>query len=142
MHRRHKHDILIILSLVGFGVSIYLAVTKYLGFAVPCGLTHGCEDVLNSKYANIFGIPLAVWGTLYFTGVIIVSLLANHYKKWKKVLTILLSLGAIFAAVFLSLQFFVLKKICQYCLLTDFLAILLLLLDINIEHQKPGQVDI
>lgn len=137
MHRRHKYDIIIVLSLLGFGVSIYLAVTKYLGLNVPCSITGGCEDVLSSRYASLFGIPLAVWGVAYFTGVILAALLANHYAVWRKALTILLSAGALAAAVFLVLQFFVLKKVCQYCLVTDVLAIVLLLLDINIEHKKP-----
>ncbi len=136
MHRRHKHDILVVLALIGFGVSIYLAVYKALGLAVPCSLTKGCEEVLQSRYANIFGIPLAVWGTAYFTAVIIFSLLANHYQIWRKLLTWLLAIGAVAALTFLSLQFFVIKKICQYCLVTDVLVVILLILDLNIEHRK------
>ncbi len=138
MYRRHKYDIIIVLSLIGFGVSIYLAVTKYLGATVPCSITGGCEDVLSSKYATIFGLPLAVWGAVFYIGVIGTALLANHYQMWKKILTILLSLGAIAAIYFLSLQFFVLHKVCQYCLITDILAIVLLLLDLNIEHKKES----
>lgn len=136
MHRKHKHDILVILSLAGFGVSIYLAVAKALGLAIPCSIIGGCGEVLQSKYANLFGMPLAVWGVIYFIGVIIFSLLANHYQIWRKYLTWLLVLGALAAAIFLGLQFFVIKKICQYCLVTDILAIALLLLDINIEHSR------
>ena len=113
-----------------------MAVAKALGLAVPCNLIKGCEEVLQSKYANVFGIPLAVWGIAYFTGVIVFSLLANHYQIWKKLLTWLLVIGAIFALIFLAVQFFVLKKVCQYCLTTDVLAIILLLLDLNIEHRK------
>lgn len=136
MYKKHKHDIIVILAVLGFGVSLYLAITHYLGFAVPCDLTHGCETVLNSKYSMLFGLPLSVWGVGYFTSVIISGLLANHYVMWRKILTGLLSLGALAALVFLSLQFFVIKKICQYCLTTDLLGILLFVLDINIEHQN------
>lgn len=136
MHRKHKHDILVILSLLGFGVSIYLGVAKILGLVVPCGLTNGCDAVLQSKYANLFGIPLAFWGVVYFAGVIVFSLLANHYQIWKKILTWFLGVGALAAAIFLGLQFFEIKSICQYCLITDILVILLFLLDLNIEHKK------
>jgi uncharacterized membrane protein len=135
MYKRHKHDILIILALLGFGVSLYLAITHYLGFAVPCDITHGCETVLTSKYSVFLGIPLAVWGVAYFTAVIFSGLLANHYSVFKKVLTILLGLGTVASLVFLSLQFFVIKQVCQYCLTTDLLSILLFVLDINIEHR-------
>jgi uncharacterized membrane protein len=83
----------------------------------------------------LFGLPLGVWGVGYFSAVIVSALLANSYLLWRKILTGLLGLGALAALVFLSLQFFVIKKICQYCLTTDLLSILLLILDINIEHR-------
>jgi len=135
MHRKHKHDIIVILSVLGFGISLYLAVAHYLGYTVPCDVTHGCEAVLNSKYSMLFGLPLSVWGVGYFTAVIVSSLLANSYTLWKKILTCLLAVGALASLVFLSLQFFVIKKVCQYCLTTDLLSILLFILDINIEHR-------
>lgn len=138
MHKRHKHDIIVILAVAGFGVSLYLAITHYLGFAVPCDLTHGCEAVLNSKYSMLFGLPLSVWGVAYFSSVIVSALLANHYGVWRKILTVILSLGALAALGFLSIQFFILKKVCQYCLTTDILSILLFILDLNIEHQTTS----
>ena len=135
MHRKHKHDIIVILAVLGFGISLYLAFAHYLGYAVPCDITHGCEAVLNSKSSVFLGLPLGVWGVAYFTAVILSALLANSYGIWKKILTLLLGLGALAALVFLSLQFFVIKKVCQYCLTTDLLSILLFILDINIEHR-------
>lgn len=136
MRTRHKHDAIVVLALLGFGVSLYLAITHYLGFAVPCDLTHGCETVLNSKYSVLLGLPLAVWGVAYFFSVIVCALLANHYSFWKTILAFLLALGALSSLVFLSLQFFVIKKICQYCLTTDLTGIILFLWDMNIEHHK------
>jgi uncharacterized membrane protein len=135
MHRKHKHDIIVILAVLGFGISLYLAFAHYLGYVVPCDVTHGCEAVLNSKYSMFLGLPLGVWGVGYFSAVIISALLANSYKLWRKILTGLLGLGAVASLVFLSLQFFVIKKVCQYCLTTDLLSILLFILDINIEHR-------
>lgn len=140
MHRKHKYDILVILSVLGLGVSLYLAITHYLGFTVPCNITQGCEVVLNSKYAKFLGLPLSVWGVGYFSFLIINSLLANHYAICRKLLTICLGLGTLAALVFLSLQFFVIKKVCQYCLVTDLLSIILFVWDINIEHSSESQI--
>ncbi|MDR3642321.1 MAG: vitamin K epoxide reductase family protein [Candidatus Doudnabacteria bacterium] len=136
MLHRHKHDAIVILAIFGLGVSLYLAITHYLGFAVPCDLTHGCETVLNSKYSMLLGLPLSVWGVAYFFSVAVCALLANYYATWKTLLTWLLGIGAVASLAFLSIQFFVLKKICQYCLTTDLISVLLFLWDINIEHQK------
>jgi uncharacterized membrane protein len=127
------------LAVFGFGVSLYLAIAHYLGFAVPCDLTHGCETVLNSKYSEFLNLPLGVWGVAYFSAMIISALLANHYAVWKKILTVLLGAGALASLIFLSIQFFIIKQICQYCLTIDLLSILIFVLDINIEH-KPHSV--
>lgn len=133
-HRRHKHDIIAVVSLLGFGISLYLAIYHYLGYSVPCTITHGCETVLSSQYATAFGLPLAVWGVGYFTLVIISALLANHYALWRRLLMALLSLGAVGSLGLLAIQIFILHNICQYCLAVDILNILLFLWNLNIEH--------
>jgi uncharacterized membrane protein len=136
MHRRHKHDIIVLLSLIGFAISVYLATAHYLGYTPPCTVTKGCEEVLTSKYSQLFGFPLSVWGIAFFCGTIFSSLLANHYQVWRRLLTWLLVVGALLALIFLSIQFFVLKRVCQYCLTTDLLVIILFLWDLNIEHRQ------
>lgn len=134
LHRKHKHDLIIVFALIAFGVSMYLSVTSSLGATVPCSITGGCETVLNSKFSKLLGIPLSYWGVLYFGGVVVAGLMANHYACGKKVLTWVLSAGLIASLSFLAIQFVVLKKICQYCLVTDLIAVALFLWDYNIEH--------
>jgi len=136
MYKRHKYDIIIILSLAGFGISLYLAITHYLGIAVPCSITQGCEAVLSSKYSSLLGLPLSVWGGVFFTGVIGSSLLANHYLKWQKLLKVLLGIGAVASLIFLSIQFFVLRQVCQYCATVDVLTVIIFLWDLNIEYKN------
>lgn len=136
MHKRHKHDIITILAVMALCVSVYLSVAKALSLTVPCDFTGGCETVLNSKYSEIAGVPLSTWGIVYFSMIIVISLLANHYQKARKALKLFLAAGAAGAMVFLYLQFFVIKAICQYCLVTDSLSILMFLIDMNIEHRQ------
>lgn len=135
-HKKHKYDIVIVLSVVALSVSLFLAVSSALGITVPCDLTKGCEAVLSSRYGKIFGWPLSYWGVGYFGLVIISGLLANHYQFFKKTLTWILGSGALAALVFLSLQFFVIKSVCQYCLVVDILTIAMFLWDLNIEHHS------
>jgi uncharacterized membrane protein len=135
MHKKHKHDIIAFLSLVGFADSVYLTTAHYLGLTVPCDITHGCEKVLSSQYSQILGIPLAVLGIVFYTGIIFFSLLANHYNIFRKILSWYLALGSLLACVFLYQQFFVIKQVCQYCLVVDLLTIILFLTDLNIEHR-------
>ena len=133
MLKKHKHDILAVLAVLGLLVSMYLTTSHYLGYIPPCTITHGCEAVLTSKYSILFGLPLSLWGIGFFFAVIVSCLLANHYKIWRTLLLVVLSVGGLASLVFLSLQFFVIKNICQYCLTADTLTILLLLLDVNMD---------
>lgn len=134
MHKRHKYDIITFLAVGALLISTYLTVTHYLGQTVPCTVTHGCETVLHSKYATVIGLPLSLWGMGYFIGIVFLSLLANHYVVTQKLLTIMLSVGALVSLVLLSLQFFVIGKVCQYCFIVDITSITLFLWDLNIEH--------
>lgn len=136
IHKKHKYDIIVLLSLIGFGISVYLATSEFLGFSVPCGITGGCNQVLASKYSKLFGVPLALWGVIYFFGLTFFSLLSNHYAKAKKLLTLMLSVGALGALTFLYIQFFIIRQICQYCFAIDVLVIILLLLDLNVEYKR------
>ncbi len=138
MHRRHKHDIITILAVLALCVSVYLSIAKALSLTVPCDFTGGCETVLSSKYSNFFGVPLSTWGIVYFSLIIVTSLLANHYQKARQALKLFLGAGALGALGFLSIQFFILKAICQYCLATDVISIVMFLLDLNIEHRPLG----
>ncbi len=136
MHKRHKHDIIILISLIGFGIGLYLTIYHYLGYAIPCNVTKGCETVLNSRFSTILGMPLSLLGLVYFVGIIFSSLMANHYAAWKKILTVLLSFGALGSLLLLADQFLVIKKVCQYCFTVDTLIILMFLWNLNVEHSN------
>ncbi len=136
MHRRHKYDIIIILAVVSLAFSLFLAISKALNIAVPCDITQGCEIVLNSKYAEIGGLPLSHLGVVFSSVVIILGLLANHYLVYRKILSWVLGLASLGALVFIGLQFLVLKSVCQYCLVVDLLTILMFIWDMNIERKE------
>jgi len=56
------------ISLFGFSLTTYLTVTHFLGQKVAlCNLEgSGCDLVLSSSYAKIFGIPLTIFGALAY----------------------------------------------------------------------------
>src|SRR5829696_9199429 len=57
-----------LLALVGLADAIYLTVEHLAGRSVRCTITSGCEEVLNSAYATVGGVPLAALGAVaYFT---------------------------------------------------------------------------
>ena len=136
LHKRHKYDLIVILAVFNLAVSLYLAITKILGLPVPCTITRGCEVVLNSKYSVLLGVPLPILGIIFYSAIIVLALLANHYHKAGRLLTLALGIGSLFSLSFLSIQLFVLKHFCEYCLATDSITILLFLWDLNIERPR------
>lgn len=121
---------ILILSIAGFFDSSYLTILHYKHVVPPCTVTHGCENVLTSRFATIMGIPIALSGVLFFLVLIVLLLLrfSNCFKLW-------LYGGVAVSFILLYLQAFVLHAFCQYCLLVE--AIVLTIFAINIFLNKP-----
>jgi len=118
-----------LLSLVGLADSIYLTVKHYTGGIVPCTLTSNCEQVLNSSYATIGGVPLAALGALaYFTVFSLSTLAAFGNPRARSLLFYVVLLMLAVSIWLFILQAFVLHAFCQFCLLSAITTLLLTLL--------------
>ena len=45
--------------------ALYLSIKRNAG-PIPCHITHGCTDVLTSKYSALAGIPLSWIGLAFY----------------------------------------------------------------------------
>jgi len=95
-----------ILAIIGFADAVFLTTQHYLGEIPPCSVVEGCETVLTSPYATILGIPVALFGALFY--------LAILFKPSR----LLAFLGFLASLTLLYLQLFVIKAICLYCLIS------------------------
>jgi uncharacterized membrane protein len=108
-----------VVALIGLGDAIYLTIHHLTGEMVPCSVTGGCETVLTSSYAEIGGIPLAAFGAIaYFIAFSLAILAAFGNRKAWFVFGIQVSLMAATSLYLIYLQLFVIKAICQYCMLS------------------------
>lgn len=110
----------LIISFIGFIDATYLTVAHYKGSSLSCGLTGGCDKVTNSEFSKIFGIPIALGGSLYYLTIFLLSVAYIDSKK-RKILTIippLTAIGFLASLYFVYLQIFVIEAICQYCMLS------------------------
>lgn len=122
--------IVLIVSIIGFSDASYLTAKHFSGEAPECSILHGCEIVTSSSYSEIFGIPVALLGTLYYLFIFLVTLwykdsqheLYPRFFPWISVLGLLASLW------FVYLQLFVIKAICQYCMLSAITSTLIFIL--------------
>ncbi len=118
-----------LVALAGLADSIYLTVHHYSGEAVPCSIVKGCEVVLNSSYAQIAGIPLALFGAAAYFAAFALSLLAAFGSRamWT-LFGVQVMLMAAFTTWLLYLQGYVIGDFCQFCLLSAAITFTMLIL--------------
>ena len=116
-------------ALLGVADSIYLTVHHYTATPVPCSVVEGCETVLTSAYAQIAGIPLAVFGAAaYFTAFSLAILAAFGDRRMWTFFGIVVVLMGLFTSWLIYLQAFVIGAFCQFCLLSAATTFTLLIL--------------
>ena len=130
-----------LVGLVGLADSIYLTVHHYSATSVPCGLTGGCEMVLTSGYATIFGIPLGVYGAAaYFTAFALAFLSAYGNEVAWKLFGVLAALMAGFSCYLIFVQAYYINAFCQFCLLSALTSITLFVLFlISLKAKQPTE---
>ncbi|MDP4007363.1 MAG: vitamin K epoxide reductase family protein [bacterium] len=131
----------LVLSFLGFLDASYLVAEHYLGIPLICTITHGCGEVLKSEFSSFFGIPIALFGALYYAAIFFLTILFldtrnSLFLKW----ALLLPLGGfLFSLWLIFVQAFLVEAWCQYCLLSAFLSTLLFLLSLVVFLQPRGK---
>lgn len=109
-----------VLALVGLVDSAYLTIEHLSGRTVRCLVVSGCDRVLMSPYASVWGdVPLAALGALaYFAAFSLAVLAACGYDSARRLLAPLVAVMFVFTLWLLYVQAFVLEAFCTYCLLS------------------------
>ncbi len=108
-----------VVALIGLGDAVYLTIHHYTGEKVPCSIVEGCEQVLTSAYAEVGGVPLAIFGAgAYFVAFSLAILAAFGNRLTWTLFGVQVSLMLIFTAWLVYLQAFVIEAFCQFCLLS------------------------
>lgn len=118
--------LLLIFALLGFFDASYLTIQHFQHAIPPCTIG-GCETVLTSSYAIIFGIPVALVGAGFYGVIIFLSglFIQTKNKTIALLLFILCSLGLFVGIGLIFLQAYVLHAWCYYCLFSELIDFLL-----------------
>ncbi|MBU0661501.1 vitamin K epoxide reductase family protein [Patescibacteria group bacterium] len=138
-----------IIVMVGLINAIYLTVEHIknvlTGEQVMCvvHILGDCNDVLQSEYSEIAGIPVALLGVLYYAAVALLILLYKTYKHplFFYVLLILTSIGFLVSLLLVYVQFFVIHAVCPYCMLSAVVSIALFGLDIGLKKNTKKNIE-
>jgi uncharacterized membrane protein len=118
---------------LGLLISLYLTLYHYIGIPLACsgsGLID-CASVLNSPYAYILGIPMAVFGIIFFAAFLVLLYINN---KDSILIWNLIGIGTV---VYLLDIEHIVGHICIWCTAVHVLVLALLILTIyGMMHKK------
>jgi uncharacterized membrane protein len=132
MTTRRGDLIALLLTLAGIGVAGYLTYVHYNQGALVCGIGN-CEIVQSSKYAKMFGVPIAVFGLAMYLAILALLLVRRARPQIADTATLaifaLLMAGTIYAAYLTYLEIWVIEAICQWCVASAIITVVLLLVE-------------
>lgn len=111
---------LLAIALIGFIDAGYLTVQYYQGTIPPCSVVEGCEQVLTSSYSKILGLPVSLWGMIYYFTILVglFGYLESRNQTFLRFALLFTVLGLLFSLWFLYVQAFILQAYCLYCLVS------------------------
>jgi uncharacterized membrane protein len=124
-----------LVALAGLFVALYLTLYKlgYIGTLV-CKVG-SCEAVQTSRWATLFGVPVAAWGVAYYLGILVVALaglgarLADS-RNLSRLLGAATGAGVLFSLWLTYLELFVIHAICMYCVISAVLVTVLFVISL------------
>jgi uncharacterized membrane protein len=121
--------VLLALALVGIAVAFYDAYQLYNGQALWCPPpVNGCNEVANSPYARIYGLPVGYFGVVYYLYMFaLAALLAfDPFSRGLRFAALAYTaLGVGFSIYFMYLQIAFIHAFCIYCLVSAVTTLLL-----------------
>src|SRR3989344_205240 len=121
------------LAILGLGVAAYISYTRITGAPIVCALS-SCEAVNNSPYAYILGIPISFYGLTFYA----LAINAALYKSVKWMLRIAI-IGVLFTGYFTFIEAFVLYAWCQWCILSAWVSLCLLIVSLRLATVSAKQ---
>jgi uncharacterized membrane protein len=113
----------LVIAAIGLVDSLYLIWIKIANNPVYCLQGVGdCVSVNASKYSEIFGIPIAVFGVLGYLFILLILTFENRTNFLQEnslyVLFGITLVGILYSAYLTYLEIFVILAICPFCVLS------------------------
>ena len=137
MRKKYLVLLVMIFSIIGFISSTYLAWDHYRvanGFLCDLGESFGCDITKESKYSEIFNIPVGIFGMFWF---LVIAGLAMIERKYN-ITGIMLGwgiFGMIFVGYFVHGEY-LLGAICPYCTIAHASIILIFVATLDFYRQR------
>jgi uncharacterized membrane protein len=128
---------LLAISVAGMALTAYLTYTSWTGASVRgCAAGSGCDVVLTSRWATMFGLPTAFWGFIAYAGLAAIAFIKQAGKHWRYAWTAAL-LGVGYSVYLTGVSLTVLDAACPYCLTS--LSLMIAALAVT-TYQRPADL--
>lgn len=150
---RWSRPIAAAIASVGAVETAYLTWVKLTGGSAACP-TGGCNEVLNSPYASVFGLPLTLFGLLAYLSMATIaiapllvdphsqkSLRINLEEQTRLLMFALSTAMVVFSGYLMNIMVFEIGEWCPYCIASALFAASLFVLSIwGHDWEDPGQL--
>lgn len=148
MNRRSLNILALALSAAGLGIAIYLTALHYttaVELACPSGGIVNCETVLSSPQSVILGLPVALFGAVWFLVNLVLQALRRNRAEgaspdgFRRALLAWLGIGAASVVYLVYTELVVIGRICIWCTSVHLIILLLIVLEVVSERQEAPQ---
>ena len=118
---------LIAAAIAGIGDTFYLSWHAFQGTLPTCSILKGCDIVLQSQYAKVFGVPLAYIGLVFYIYLLGMSILlaCDPYAKGLRFgMLAYASIGVACSVIFAYIWIFLIHALCIYCLTSAIITLI------------------
>ena len=130
---------LLALSILGLLLTAYLTWAKFTGGAVQgCAVGGGCDVVLSSRWATLFGVPTSLWGLFGYAALAAIAFLRRADRQWSWAWTVALA-GVCYSVYLTVVSLTILDSACPYCLTS--LALMTSVLALVIAQRPPEMAE-
>ncbi len=107
---------LLAVAVLGMVLTGYLSWTAFSGGAPQgCAVGGGCEVVLSSRWAKLFGLPTSLWGFLGYAALAAIAFVRRANKQWSYAWTVAF-FGVCYSVYLTVVSLTILESACPYCL--------------------------
>src|SRR5574341_773623 len=131
---RRLSQIAIALTIIGLLVSVYMTIYKITSNDNMCIGSQGCSVVNSSRYAELYGIPVALFGVIGYIAILAILLLERNpgfFQQNGSMLFFGLSLtGFLFTLYLIFLEVALIKAYCPFCIASQTAMTLIFILSV------------
>jgi uncharacterized membrane protein len=127
-----SYPILTVIALIGFAISFYIWNKKSRQKPLVCPMKGNCAAVIHSDYSKFMGVRVEILGMIYYSLICIAYGMLFFFPQlstsWTLVVLRACSAAAFLFSLYLaSVQIFVLKQFCTWCLCSALVSAILFL---------------